>query len=202
MQPNGTFVDPRVSRSKFDREVAAYREREEEHQRRGWWMLKAEFPEVFVVFGAPKSKPALVMFGAMLDFRNYDLWPPSVALADPFTRTPYKAKDLPHKLLRQITTLIPNNGGTGPAVERAELTALMQDWGPETWPFLCLPGVREYHDNVGHSGDSWLMHRRGGEGTLHFILEQLFRFGAAPIRGVQFQHIVQQVGFAVEGFPT
>lgn len=83
------LVDPAVSRAKFDREIAEYRQREEEHQRRGWWMLKAEFPEVFVVFIAPRFQPVTAIFGAQIDFSNYDVWAPSVRLAHPLTREPY-----------------------------------------------------------------------------------------------------------------
>lgn len=193
MQPTGTFVDPRVSRSKFDREVASYRAREEEHQRRGWWMLKAEFPEVFAVFATPQAKPPSVVFGAVLDFRNYDLWPPSVTLVEPFTRVPYKAKELPYKFLRRNRRIVEQQGEPGPT-EVEEVQTLMQAWGLDENPFLCLPGVREYHDNPGHSGDQWLMHRRRGEGTLFFIFDQLYRYGIAPIRGLQFR----LAGYAVE----
>jgi hypothetical protein len=200
-EPSGTFVDPRVSRAKFEREVAVYRAREEEHQRRGWWLLKTEFPEVFVVFGAPQMKPATVVFGALLDFRNYDVWSPSVTLADPFTRIPYKASELPHNFAKR--TVRPAAAGateTAPAVE--EVQALMQAWAPDEVPFFCLPGVREYHHNPGHSGDPWLMHRRRGEGTLFFILEKLHRYGIAPLRAINWQIQVAQAGYMVAEIPS
>lgn len=47
------LVDPAVSRAKFDRELAQYRALEDDYLRRGWWLLKAEFPEVFAVFASP-----------------------------------------------------------------------------------------------------------------------------------------------------
>jgi hypothetical protein len=57
--------------------------------------------------------------------------------------------------------------------------------GPDEVPFVCLPGIREYHAHPAHSGDSWLLHRGQVEGTLNFILDVLHRYGAAPIRGFQ-----------------
>ena len=76
----GQVVDPAVSRSKFDREIAQYRALEQTYVRRGWWLIRAEYPLAVVAFIALKTKPRSVAFGAILDFTNYDLWPPSVRL--------------------------------------------------------------------------------------------------------------------------
>src|SRR5206468_200187 len=51
------FVDPEVSRRKFDQEIAEYRRLEPTHLRRGWWLLSAEFPTVLVAFAAPQLRP-------------------------------------------------------------------------------------------------------------------------------------------------
>src|SRR5438067_13891236 len=98
------LVDPDVSRRKFERELADYRLLEKDHLRRGWWMLEADFPKVFVVFAAP-IKPPAVVFGAELDFSNYDLWAPSVRLVDPFSREPYVFPELPSLLKRSVGTI-------------------------------------------------------------------------------------------------
>jgi putative metal binding uncharacterized protein len=207
-------VDPRVSRAKFDREIAQYSQLESEYIRRGWWMMRAKFPEVVVVFATRNTQPPAVVFGVRLDFTNYDLIPPSVTLVNPFTREPYKGKDLPSQLVRRIPTAVPLDGtkatgptgttgatGTTPVTGAVKPPApaaqfspqpMMQFWNPEDVPFLCLPGVREYHDNPAHSGDSWLLHRGRGEGTLHFILDQLYRYGVQPMR----VHVQVQVLFA------
>jgi hypothetical protein len=169
-------VDPRVSQAKFDREIAQYRALAQEHSRRGWWLIDAEFPKVFVVFATPKLKPPAVVFGAMLDFTDYDFQPPSVRLVDPFTREPYKARELP-SVLRRIVPAVPQVGGFIMAADQQ----LMQAAQPDEIPFLCLPGVREYHDHPAHTGDSWLLHRGGTEGSLHFILDVLYRYGVQPI---------------------
>ena len=173
------LVDPVVSRAKFDREVARYRELEEEHARRGWFLLKAEYPEVFVVFGAPQLRPPALVFGVLIDFTDYDLWPPSVKLVDPFTREPYKNKDLPCRLLRQPA--MPNDPALAGQIQLVQPQDLMVAHDPEDVPFLCIPGVREYHEHPAHSGDSWLLYRGTGEGTLHFLLEQIYKYGVQPI---------------------
>ena len=197
------LVDPAVSRAKFERELGRYREREEEYRRRGCWLLTAEFPEIFVVFATPQTTPPAVVCGAVLDFTNYDFWPPSVRLVSPFTRVPYRAKELPTLLLRRTTLpVVAPEGlaalGLPAGVEwRGESQQpLMQFYDPDEVPFLCLPGVREYHNHPAHSHDPWLRHRGGGEGTLHFLLEQLYRYGVAPISGFQVQ-LVPQVSFTL-----
>ncbi|MDP9470646.1 MAG: hypothetical protein M3Q71_08255 [Chloroflexota bacterium] len=195
------LVDPAVSRAKFDRELAQYRALEDDHLRRGWWLLKAEFPEVFVVFAAPQLKPPAVVFGVLLDFTNYDLWPPSVLLVDPFTRVPYKASELPSVLRRRIGPPLRLLAGPGmleggPAMVVPQETRLMMWHNVNDVPFLCLPGVREYHDHPGHSGDPWLLHRLGGEGRLHFLLEKLYQYGVKPITDYNVQLVPQVSGFA------
>lgn len=196
------LVDPAVSRAKFDRELAAYRQLEDEYLRRGWWLLKADYPEVFIVFAAARLKPPPVVFGALLDFTNYDLWPPSVGLVDPFTRAPYLGKELPSRLNRRLP------GGPPPelmqqvaaqgVVMQGPVQPMMQAYKPDDVPFLCLPGVKQYHDHPAHSGDSWLLHRGQGEGTLHFILEQLYRYGVEPLTGYRLALEVKIAGFQGE----
>ena len=173
------MVDPAVSRAKFEREVARYRELEEEHTRRGWFLIKAEYPEVFVVFGAPQLRPPALVFGVLIDFTDYDLWPPSVKLVDPFTREPYKNQDLPYRLLRQPA--MPNDPDLAGQIQLVQPQDLMVAYDPEDVPFLCMPGVREYHEHPAHSGDPWLLHKDSGEGTLYFLLEKIYKYGVQPI---------------------
>lgn len=186
-------VDPAVSREKFAREVTEFRRNGELHRRRGWWLLEAEFPTVLVAMCAPQVRPAAVVCGVLLEFTNYDLFPPSVRLVDPFTREPYRARELPTALVRRRTTQIqiPN----GPMLENAELVPLMQADDPESVPFLCIPGVREYHEHPAHTGDLWLAHRGQGEGTLFAILNTVHQYGIQPIADYG-------IGLRVVGFRT
>lgn len=195
------LVDPAVSRAKFERELANYRRLEHEYLQRGWWLVKAEFPEVFVVFGAPQLKPPAVVFGALLDFTNYDLWPPSVQLVDPFTRVAYRFEELPSRLPRAVSPAAVEREGSELPVE-VQVQNLMQAYKGEDVPFLCLPGVREYHEHPAHTGDAWLLHRRGGEGTLHFLLEQLYRYGVHPINSYAVHVQVGIAGLNQEQVPT
>jgi len=58
----------------------------------------------------------------------------------------------------------------------------MQFHHPDDIPFLCIAGVKEYHEHPGHSGDSWELHRSSGAGRLVRILEVIHRYGVAPIQ--------------------
>ncbi len=187
------LVDPAVSRAKFEREVAAYRVLEDEQLRKGCFLLKAEYPEVFAIFAAPQLKPPAIVFGVVLDFSNYDLWPPSVRLVHPFTRVPYTGRELPTVLNRQTPAALPAGLPFQMVGQVVQVSPLMQFHGPDDVPFLCLPGVREYHEHPGHTGDSWLLHRGKGEGTLYFLLEKLHTYGVQPLNGYQ-------IGLAITGF--
>lgn len=172
-------LDPAVSQAKFASQVAAYRNIEKNLVRRGWWMLEAEFPEVFVVFATAKTQPATVAFGAVINFTDYDLVPPSVRIVHPLTREPYLYRNLPTRLTRRME---PQPGA--PSTE-LQFEHLMIAHDADEVPFLCLPGVREYHDHPGHSGDSWLGRRNSGEGTLYFLIEKIARYGLEPISGFE-----------------
>ena len=180
-----SFVDPNVSRAKFEREIAEFRRHEDDYIRRGWWMVRAEFPEVFVVFGTPALSPPVVAFGALLDFTNYDFWPPSVRLANPFTREPYKAGQLPIPPMPRRTVSTPGPDPQQP--QEILVEHLLQFEDAEEVPFLCVPGVREYHEHPAHSGDSWLLRRGRGEGTLYFILNRLGTYGLGAVKGLSAQ---------------
>ena len=180
------LVDPDVSRAKFDEEVRDYRRVQDAMIRRGQWLITAEYPEVFVVFGAPNSNYPTWAFGAVLDFTNYDLWPASVKLVNPFTKVPYRAAELPPPARLQRLNMTTNIAGQAPT-NVMSMDTLMQAQRPEEIPFLCLPGVREYHAHPAHTGDSWLLRRTSGEGKLYRLLDVLFQHGSAPIAGLLVQ---------------
>lgn len=180
-------VDPVVTQEKFYAELAEYRRMEAEHRTRGWWLLDATFPRVFVVFATPQLRPPAVVCGVDVDFTNYDFEPPSVRLVDPFTREPYLRKDLPTVLFRRQMMTV------GSGMQLAGHVELMQAHSPDEIPFLCIPGVREYHQHPAHTGDSWLMHRGLGAGKLYHILNTIFQYGVRPISNYG-------VGLRVVGF--
>lgn len=189
------FVDEAVSRRKFEREVARYRDSEEVYRRRGWFLLEADFPTVLVLFAALKVNPRALVCAARLDFTNYDLVPPSVTFVDPATGAALPMKSLGFRMLR-ATGLADASPETVTALaqqQRLTFQELLQAHEPDDIPFLCLPGIREYHDHPAHTGDSWLLHRRSGEGSLHFILEQIWASGVNPIQAPSYH--IQQMSF-------
>jgi len=190
-------TDPAVSRAKFDREITAYRSLSAEYTKRGWFLAHAEFPNALVVLTAPQVKPPAVVTGVAFDYTNYDASPPSVILVNPFTGAPYKASELPTALNRSL----PNQEFTLPGVAEGQklmvgaVQPYMQALALDDIPFLCLPGVREYHEHPAHSGDAWELHRASGAGRLVRLLEVIYRYGVEPINGWGVQ-LVPQVRFS------
>lgn len=174
------YVDPEVSRRKFDRELADFRALERDYQRRGWFLAEATFPTVLVVMVAAHLSPPPVVTGVLFDYTNYDARPPSVRLVNPFTREPYRASQLPTPLNRRVEPP-PTDALAG--LQVVAVQQLMQSYDPQDIPFLCLPGVREYHDHPGHSGDPWELHRPDHEGALVRLLNVVHTYGVAPLAG-------------------
>ena len=176
------LVDPQVSAAKFEAEVSAFQALRQEHSRRGIWLLRADYPTAVVLFASPRILPLRVLaFAAVVDFRNYDLWAPSVRIVDPLTEVPYRGADLPQQayLWRRTGKTVAGTGG-----QAAEVGRFMVWQEPDEIPFLCHAGVREYHAHPAHTGDSWLLHRGGTEGTLARIVELLFQYGSAGMVGL------------------
>ncbi|OHV60517.1 hypothetical protein LCM4577_16520 [Mesorhizobium sp. LCM 4577] len=181
--PDIQSADPEVSRAKFDREISWFREQADAYRTQGCFLIEASFPKAFILFATPKLKPRVIGASIEVDFTNYDLRPLSVVFVDPFTRLPIARKDLPIKMLRR-----PPMPGTPPEAIAAlmqqsalPLTDFLQANSLDDPPFLCMAGIREYHDNPAHSGDPWLLHRRSGEGSLAFIVDKIIKYGTGPI---------------------
>lgn len=183
------FTEPIVSRTKFDAELSDYEAQRSDYEARGWLLVEAKFPTVFAVMANPALNPPAIVCGVLLDYTNYDAVPPSLKLVDPFTRIPYKANELPTQLNRALPAQALQFPGlpAGGNLQMQVAQPLMQAHDPEAIPFLCLAGVREYHDHPGHSGDSWELHRASGAGRLVRLLDIVHRYGVEPIRayGVQ-----------------
>jgi len=199
---NGQSADPRVSRSKFEREIDEFRRFASDYAKRGWLLAEADFPRAFVVMAAPQLKPPPIVTGVQFDYTDYDLRPPSVRLADAFGREPYKASELPTTLLRQTESeALPAGLALPPgmlAQRMIQQQPLMQSYGPDELPFLCIAGVREYHEHPAHSGDRWELHRREGAGRLARILEIIDTYGIRPINGYGV-NLVPQVSGLTQG---
>lgn len=185
------FVDPDVSRRKFETEVEQFRALAGDYRRRGWFLLEAEFPVVFVMLVVPQLQPAPVLTGVEFDYTNYDAVPPSVVFVNPFTRQPYLARELPTALPRAISQ---QEIQIAPGLQAKLMPQqnLLQSYGPDEIPFLCLAGVREYHAHPAHSGDAWGLYRAGGAGRLIRLLEVIDTYGVQPISEYNVA-LVQQV---------
>ena len=200
------FVDPQVSRAKFDRELGEYRQFEADYRRRGWLMVRAEFPSVLIGLAAPQLQPPAIITGVAFDYTNYDVVPPSVRLVELFTGEPYKASELPTNLRRSVEAGGPPIPGLqlplGAQARFISQQPLMQSYGPEDIPFLCIAGVREYHEHPGHSGDAWELHRRSGAGRLVRLLETIAKYGIQPISDYQISLQPRISGFIQREVPS
>ena len=202
------FADPAVSRRKFDREIAEFRSQADEYGRRGWLLAEAEFPHALVILATAKTQPILILCGVWFDYSNYDAAPPSVRLVHPLTREPYKWSEVPTRLLRMpappdageaAQPLPPGVAQPLPpgvvqalaqGVAQVQLVApqpLMQASGDDDIPFLCIAGVREYHEHPAHSGDHWLSHRTSGAGRLVQLVGVISKYGLETIDGFEVQ---------------
>lgn len=179
----GQYADPSVSRAKFEREIAEYRALEGDYLARGWLLVKAEWPVVVVVLASDKTKPPAIVAAVQFDYTNYDAEPPSVRFVDPFSGRVLTFKELPTRLPRgvpgqELDSPVPG----GPKIQVMMAQELMQANSPEDVPFLCIAGVKEYHDHPGHSGDPWEIHRASGGGRLVRILEVISKYGLETVK--------------------
>ena len=200
-KPIQQYVDPAVSRAKFAREITDYLSLEADYRARGWFLVKADWPVAVVVLASNKTSPPTIVTAVRFDYSNYDADPPSVRLIDPFSGRFLLNKEIPTRLPRTIPgPELPISEPGGAKAQLNTVQELMQAHSPEEEPFLCIAGVKEYHDHPGHSGDPWEIHRSGGEGRLVRLLEVISKYGLEPVRGLNV-HFVPQVTFAVSEPP-
>lgn len=172
-------AQPEVSQLKFAKELDEFRLIEDDWRRKGVICLTAEFPKVQLAFTAPQLKPPPIVFGVSLDFTNYDIEPPSIKFIDPLSGRPITTKEMNVNFF-QVATAVQSLPGM-PQLQFQQPQLILMG-APEDHPFLCIPGVREYHDHPAHSGDSWLLHRTRGEGKLTFLIDQLYNHSIPYVR--------------------
>lgn len=125
-------MDPAVSRAKFDRAVAEVKTTAAPFvEAHGWEVLSTDYPVFEVVFTHPASQRRV---GFRFSFDNWNQTAPSLELFDPDQdgRPPLPWEKWPRKGWAA--------GATHPGTRR---------------PFLCLPGIREYHTHSSHKNDHW-----------------------------------------------
>jgi hypothetical protein len=178
------FVDPAVSKSKFDREIANFRSQEHDYQLRGWWLARAAFPKILVRLAVPHINPAAIPVGVLFDYTNYDVAPPSVRYVHPFTEALLRFGEIPPVLtLLRVIGSTPVPAPDGATAVDLQVQPYLQAASPNEPGFFCVPGVREYHEHPGHSGDSWDLHRTTGEGSLVSILNLIYDYGIRAVGG-------------------
>jgi len=163
-------VDPAVSLAKFDTELRKLRDQRASLERRGIFVLAdSVFPHINVYYaprgpvylvlppppnatvpaGAMMSTqmPALATAGFMVrfDLTDYDLLAPSVDFFELGTDKPLEFETMFRALEFEKV--------------RGAHQVLLPAHPKTNRPFLCLRGIREYHEHPQHSGDDWLLYR-------------------------------------------
>ena len=199
--PETQYVDPAVSRRKFDREIDEFRSHAEEFRNRGWFLLSSDFPNALVLLASQKTTPPAMVCGILFNYANYDADPPSIRLVNPFTCEPYKFDQLPTQLKR----LVPEE--EGPRVFQGDFQLqlrkeqrLMVAHRAKEIPFICIAGVREYHEHPAHSGDHWELYRSSGAGRLIRLVQIISKYGMEPIVGYHVQ-MIPHIEFQLETPP-
>lgn len=187
-----TRVAPEVSRLKFEREVNRLAEQRADLQHHGIFLFGAPiYPIVELIFvprhplqvaiaapqssniplppGAPPGAIAMAIaavpslsaqaFKARFDLTDFDLRAPSLEFRDPWTDA----------LLPYVTMF----RALGYDADRKAHLVLLDDHPTTHKPFLCLRGIREYHEHPQHSGDDWLLYRT--QMSLFSIVMSLWR---------------------------
>ena len=165
------YVDIDVTRRKFDFELGQFIRLKESNRKRGVIILDASFRNIYLAFSAINLNPSPIIFAVKINFENYDLEPLSVQFVNPFT---FELINNRNQLLTHFNRKVCLEDG-GISMQ----SLLVQNNGKP--PFICIPGIREYHNHPAHTGDSWLLHRRDGEGTLGFIVDKLYEYGISGI---------------------
>jgi len=177
-------VDPQVNRTKFDRELGRLIEQQAILEQRGIFVLSStSFPHVDILIvprhplqivlppsllppgaqtpqaspdrpeGAPPLKlafdipsVALRAFKGRFDLTDYDLRAPSLEFLDPWTDVP-----LAFGTMFRAVEFEP---------QRKAHVVLLDNHPITHKPFLCIRGIREYHEHPQHTGDDWMLYRQ------------------------------------------
>lgn len=167
-------LDARVSRAKYERELARLIDQQDILQSKGIFLLRSPSYPILDFVYVPRHPlkvaiptvsagriilpqgtvllmqadlPSLAAraFKARFDVTDYDLHPPSVEFLDPWTGEPLSYATMFRALEFEE--------------HRKAHVVLLGDHPITHKPFLCLRGIREYHEHPQHSGDDWLLYR-------------------------------------------
>lgn len=188
------YVDPEVTKKKFQDELRAFEESEDEFRRLGIVCTERNAISISLIFCSPHLRPVGILFCVKIDYTNWDIEPPSVQFIDPFNREPLLRRDLSIKLI-QVLPQVKSINGINPQQQMDLLQGL-----PDQPPFICMPGVKQYHDHLWHSGDSWWLYRNRGEGKLVTLIRQLYRHSILQINsyGIQLNVNINGYNYKIE----
>lgn len=116
-------------------------------------------PSPVLLMRAQVPNLAARAFKVRIDLSDYDMRAPSVTFLDPWTSLPLKYNDMFRALNIEA--------------QRGPHLVLLDSHPLTKLPFLCVRGVREYHEHPQHTGDSWLLYR--GSVTLFSVLMTIWR---------------------------
>jgi hypothetical protein len=85
-------------------------------------------------------------FGVKISLDDFDQRAPSVIFCDPFTW-----EELPYEKLHRGNHMGDNGTAFNVILPAHPLTKK---------PFLCMRGIREYHEHPQHTGDDWMLYRK------------------------------------------
>lgn len=187
------FVDQRVSRIKYERQVENYERLESSYRKEGIIALSIEFPYFEFAFFAKETllqikdlsivpektlfirKPVpFCLFSIKIDYTNFDTMPPSISIINLFTSKKEKYVNVPPYISpdqQNKQSLIDEK------FKSINQNVLLQDNKKDL--FFCLRGIKEYHEHPQHSGDSWFLYRTAGKGDIITILDQLQLYSIA-----------------------
>jgi hypothetical protein len=186
------LLDAAVERRKFDREVALLNKNAMRLRAVGAWIVRMEWPDIDVMFvprlsfriGLPTTPTGLLVpgqpfqamelpglaaraFGVRINLDGYDQRAPSVTFRDPWTW------DLAPYAVLPIAQLVDD--------DPAKPQIVLLDAHPMVArPFLCLRGVREYHEHPQHDGDDWAIYRSAT--NVYVLIERIARVALASVR--------------------
>jgi len=178
-------IDARVSKLKFQQEIERLDIQSETLKKRGIVIHKVGYPFVDAIFiprntlkisvpvetplgvTLPDPPPGMVLppgakmqfmnileipslaaraFGARISLNDFDQRAPSVVFCDPFTW-----EEIPFDRLHRGLHV----GDNGTA-----FNVILGDHPSTKKPFLCMRGIREYHEHPQHTGDDWMQYRK------------------------------------------
>lgn len=172
------YADPKVTKIKFEQELLEFKELENEYRKKGVICFKITPLSINLIFAIPHIKPQPIAFAVSINYSNWDVEPPSIKFIDPFTEKALSREEI----LIDFYQVKDNNPiGMLPNGKLA-IPNLLQGEN-EITPFICMPGVKEYHNHAAHSGDSWMLYRKKGEGKLCVLIDQLYRHSIAQSAG-------------------